>query len=213
MGARQDNVYQKTKVTINFALVTICGTKKFALALEVINCPSPPAGSKIHSPRMRIIAHGILLAALYSVACGFLPASIRSTRSKIAIESSYRLWRMNVMNPVHTASVEHAPRPTETPRRMEGVSSTKPASGLLDVLTKWSFGTQDSGIPLPYSVVEGDPPQHCNLITKEHLDTLNRDGVVIVKRVLDQGWINYLRKATDWQVRNTQKIAARFSAE
>jgi len=79
---------------------------------------------------------------------------------------------------------------------------TRPPVGLVDLLTKYSWGMQDPKIPLPIPVIEGQPPEHCPKVTQEHLDTLARDGVVLVKGVLNQKWIDYLREVTEWQIKH-----------
>jgi hypothetical protein len=93
--------------------------------------------------------------------------------------------------------------------RTEQTSETKvkknpvrPPVGLMDLLTKYKWGMQDPQIPLPISVFEGQPPEHCPKVTQEHLDTLARDGVVHIKGVLDQKWIDYLREVTEWQIKH-----------
>jgi hypothetical protein len=91
--------------------------------------------------------------------------------------------------------------------KAEPSSSTRPGIGLWDFITNWHWGTQDSKISLPIPVIEGQPPQHCNLITQEHLDTLARDGVVIIEGLLDEKWIDYLRRIIDWQVEHPHILA------
>jgi hypothetical protein len=93
------------------------------------------------------------------------------------------------------------------PQRTEGLSSTKPALSLWDFATNWHWGTQDPGIPLPIKVEEGQPPEFCDLITQEHLDTLARDGVVLIKGVLNKTWIDYLRRIIDWQLAHPHVLA------
>ncbi len=72
----------------------------------------------------------------------------------------------------------------------------------MDLLTKYHWGMQDPQIPLPIRVVDGQAPEYCDKVTQEHLDTLARDGVVHIKGVLDEKWINYLREVTEWQIKH-----------
>ena len=80
--------------------------------------------------------------------------------------------------------------------------ATRPGTGVIDLLTKYAWGQQNPGIPLPYPIAPGTPPEAAPMVTQEHLDTLARDGVVHVKGVLSQEWIKYLRDVTDWQIAN-----------
>jgi len=81
-------------------------------------------------------------------------------------------------------------------------SNTRPPVGFVDLLTKYSWGQQDPGIPLPIDAIPGQPPEPTNAVTKEHLETLYRDGVVHIPGVLDEKWVQYLRAITDWQIEN-----------
>lgn len=38
------------------------------------------------------------------------------------------------------------------------------------------------------------------MVTQEHLETLERDGVVHIPGVLSPAWVEYLRACTDWQI-------------
>ena len=91
--------------------------------------------------------------------------------------------------------------------RAEGISSTKPPLGIWEFATNWHWGVQDPGIPLPIKVVEGQPPELCTVVTQEHLNTLARDGVVLIKGVLNKSWIEYLRRIIDWQVSHPHVLA------
>lgn len=86
-------------------------------------------------------------------------------------------------------------------------SSTQPKVGVWELLTKWQWGFQDPNIPLPVPVVDGQPPEVCTAVTQEHLDILARDGVVLVKGVLNKPWIDYLRAISDWQIEHPHILA------
>lgn len=67
-------------------------------------------------------------------------------------------------------------------------------------LWEYNFGLQDHKIPLPHGIQERVTPQETYAITEEEIQTLERDGVVHIKGVFDEEWVNYLRKATMAQV-------------
>ncbi len=67
-------------------------------------------------------------------------------------------------------------------------------------LWEYNFGLQDPKLPLPHGIVERVSPPETYQITEEQIQTLERDGVVHIKGVFDEEWVNYLRKATGAQV-------------
>jgi hypothetical protein len=81
-------------------------------------------------------------------------------------------------------------------------SKVRPPVGIIDLLTKYHWGMQDPKIPLPIPVVDGQAPEKSDKVTQEHLDSLYRDGAVLVRGVLDEKWINYLREVTEWQIKH-----------
>jgi len=81
-------------------------------------------------------------------------------------------------------------------------STSKPPIGVWDLLTKYSYGQQVPAVPFPIDFDPDQPPQHYNGITREHLETLERDGVVHIEGVLEQHWVDYLRDITEWQIAN-----------
>jgi len=83
-------------------------------------------------------------------------------------------------------------------------ASTKPPIGLWDVLTKYEWGNQDPGVPLPYrdgvAIAAGAAPETTSAVTQAHLDELFANGVVHIPGVLTNEWVEYLRACTDWQI-------------
>ena len=67
-------------------------------------------------------------------------------------------------------------------------------------LWEYNFGLQDPGLTLPHGIVYGVTPPEKYTITEEQIRTLERDGVVHIKGVFDDEWIDYLRRATAHQV-------------
>jgi len=69
-------------------------------------------------------------------------------------------------------------------------------------LWEYNFGLQDPGIPMPHGITRDVTPPEKYEITDEQILTLERDGVVHIKGVYDEDWVDYLRKATAHQVDN-----------
>jgi hypothetical protein len=69
-------------------------------------------------------------------------------------------------------------------------------------LWEYNFGLQDPNIKLPHGIVADQTPPETFDITAEQIETLERDGVVHIKGVLDEEWVDYLRRATAYQVDN-----------
>jgi len=67
-------------------------------------------------------------------------------------------------------------------------------------LWEYNFGLQDPKIPLPHGIEQGATMPEKYQITEEQIQTLERDGVVHIKGVFDDEWVDYLRKATGEQV-------------
>lgn len=67
-------------------------------------------------------------------------------------------------------------------------------------LWEYNFGLQDPGLELPHGIVADVSPPEQYTITEEQIETLERDGVLHLKGVYDQEWVDYLRQATAYQV-------------
>ena len=68
-------------------------------------------------------------------------------------------------------------------------------------LWEYNFGLQDPQITLPHGIEERITAPEKYAITEEQIQTLERDGVVHIKGVFDQEWVEYLRTATGEQVK------------
>lgn len=69
-------------------------------------------------------------------------------------------------------------------------------------LWEYNFGLQDPKIPLPHGLIKDVSPPETFAVSEEQIRTLERDGVVLIKGVFDEEWVEYLRKATAFQVDN-----------
>jgi hypothetical protein len=69
-------------------------------------------------------------------------------------------------------------------------------------LWEYNFGLQDPNLDLPHGLVKDVSPPETFAITEEQIRTLEKDGVVLIRNVFDTEWVEYLRKATAYQVDN-----------
>ena len=67
-------------------------------------------------------------------------------------------------------------------------------------LWEYNFGLQDPGLTLPHGIIKDVSLPEKYEITEEQIRTLEEDGVVHIKGVFDEEWVDYLRKATAYQV-------------
>jgi hypothetical protein len=67
-------------------------------------------------------------------------------------------------------------------------------------LWEYNFGLQDPQIPMPHGIVERVTTPQRYHVSQEQIEILERDGVIHLRGVFDAEWVEYLRKATDWQV-------------
>jgi len=65
----------------------------------------------------------------------------------------------------------------------------------------YTNGVQSPPLMVPGSPQICDPPVPFQ-ITKEQIETLERDGVVHIKGAFDAEWLAYLRGITEWQIEN-----------
>jgi hypothetical protein len=62
-----------------------------------------------------------------------------------------------------------------------------------------AYGQQAAPVRLPPGVREGDPPLPFE-VSEEQCVALEEDGAVVIRGLLDEQWLAYLRDVTDWQV-------------
>ncbi len=90
-----------------------------------------------------------------------------------------------------TSSTTTVPTSMKSPKREKVLK--EPA------LWEYNFGLQDAKLTLPHGIQERITPPETYAITEEQIQTLERDGVVHIKGVFDEEWVDYLRKATAYQ--------------
>lgn len=69
-------------------------------------------------------------------------------------------------------------------------------------LWEYNYGLQDGEFKLPHDIMKDVSLPEKYEVTEEDIATLERDGVVHIKGVFDDEWVDYLRKATAFQVDN-----------
>ena len=69
-------------------------------------------------------------------------------------------------------------------------------------LWEYNFGLQDPGLTLPHGIQARVTAPEKYQLTEEQIQTLEEDGVVHIKGVFDEEWVEYLRSATGHQVSN-----------
>jgi hypothetical protein len=67
-------------------------------------------------------------------------------------------------------------------------------------LWEYNFGLQDHGITLPHGIEELVTPADTFTVTEEQIRTLEEDGVLHLKNVFNDEWVDYLRRSTGRQV-------------
>ncbi|GKY94628.1 hypothetical protein MPSEU_000428300 [Mayamaea pseudoterrestris] len=118
-------------------------------------------------------------------------ANVRTPVTRI-LQST--LTEQDVSSRQSTASSSPVSAPVLTGQRKKVV--TEPA------LWEYNFGLQDPQIPLPHGLVPDLSLPETYAITQDQIQTLEEDGVVLLKGVFDPEWVDYLRKATAFQVNN-----------
>jgi hypothetical protein len=69
-------------------------------------------------------------------------------------------------------------------------------------LWEYNFGLQDPSLTLPHGIVSRVTPPERYELTESQIQTLETDGVVLIRGVFDAEWVEYLRSATAHQVTN-----------
>jgi RecB family endonuclease NucS len=67
-------------------------------------------------------------------------------------------------------------------------------------LWEYNFGLQDHGLTLPHGIIDLKTSPETFTVTEEQIRTLEKDGVLHIKNVFDDEWVDYLRQATGRQV-------------
>lgn len=69
-------------------------------------------------------------------------------------------------------------------------------------LWEYNFGLQEPEITLPHGIARRETPPETFAVSDEQMRILEEDGVVHIRGVFDEEWVEYLRKATAYQVDN-----------
>lgn len=126
-----------------------------------------------------------LLIAVFGGARGFTPQRMSMSRS--TLEQSTRTdFEASVVTSSSTTSTMASPKREKILK--------EPA------LWEYNFGLQDPGLTLPHGIVDGETMPEKYTVTEEQIRTLERDGVLHIKGVFDEKWVDYLRQATGRQV-------------
>lgn len=139
---------------------------------------------------MKVSLAALLLfgqASAFTLPSTSSPSSSSSASSRLVLSQSTK----TVDAPTSDAAVDTAAATGKKKKVVE-----EPA------LWEYNFGLQDPKIPLPHGLVADVSPPETFAVTEEQIRTLERDGVVLIKGVFDEEWVEYLRKATAFQVDN-----------
>lgn len=154
--------------------------------------------------QLKIAVSLLVLLAGDNVAA-FTPARPPSVVQRSALFQSSEVLEREATATTTTTAVEQPkvqPESATTPTTT--TSGAKPREKVLKepALWEYNFGLQDPRLTLPHGIVQGVTPPETYEITEEQIQTLERDGVVHIKGVFDQEWVDYLRSATGHQVDN-----------
>ena len=138
----------------------------------------------------------LLVFLLAESACAFTStANSRQTSCSRLFQSSEVAEREATVVAEDTAS----PIQMETPTISSGQQKREKVVTEPE-LWDYNFGLQDPKLAMPHGIVEGVTPPEKYELTEEQIQILERDGVVHIKGVFDAEWVDYLKKATAYQV-------------
>lgn len=111
------------------------------------------------------------------------------------------LYQSSAVSETTAEKATEVPTSASPPSPERAMASPKREKILKEpALWEYNFGLQDPKITLPHGIVERVSAPERYEITEEQIQTLERDGVVHIKGVFDEDWVNYLRQATGAQV-------------
>jgi hypothetical protein len=153
---------------------------------------------------MANLSVALSLLLLVSQSTAFTPKPTKKSR----IMSS----SMQVLLSTRTADVVDTSSSSTSQRQSSGSSAEplqQPQSGIKrekilkePALWEYNFGLQDPGLTLPHGIEARVSVPEKYVLTEEQIETLEEDGVVLIKGVFDEEWVEYLRAATGHQVKN-----------
>lgn len=147
---------------------------------------------QLTSTTQAVAALGVAALAIATPAAGFVPSQnlpgASKSKSKLFQSSRTATPIGEVIEAVGSGVDEEEFEPTREKILKE------PA------LWEYNFGLQDPEIKLPHGIAKDTTAPEKFAITEEQIQTLERDGVVHIKGVFDDEWVDYLRRATAHQV-------------
>jgi hypothetical protein len=152
------------------------------------------------------LAIAALLAAQSSHAFTATSTSRRRTASFVSRKRIVLAQASSTLADTKTATTTTSTRDTASTTRSSAPSSPPKSrqqkQKVLDEPNLWeyNFGLQDPGIALPHGLQERVSLPETFEVTEEQVRTLEEDGVVLIRGVFDEEWVEYLRKATAYQV-------------
>lgn len=132
----------------------------------------------------------------------FLPCIIAFTPSRPQVFSKIELRQSTLKADSIAEKAIQEPTSSVEKNSVEKKSESFARKKVLDEPAIWeyNFGLQDPNLELPHGIVKDTTAPEKFAITEEQIATLERDGVVHIKGVFDEEWVEYLRKATAYQV-------------
>lgn len=139
------------------------------------------------------------MSSLLKLSILLLPCSLGFTPSKPQVFSRMNELRQSTIKAEGT-SINGKVVNGSAEKKSESSQSTKRKVLNEPAIWEYNFGLQDPNLSLPHGIVKDVTAPETFTITEEQIQTLERDGVVHIKGVFDEEWVEYLRKATAYQV-------------
>mmetsp|Transcript_5560 Transcript_5560/g.8551 ORF Transcript_5560/g.8551 Transcript_5560/m.8551 type:complete len:418 (+) Transcript_5560:129-1382(+) len=144
-------------------------------------------------------AAAVLSALLCTEVAGFAPIAPKAFSSKLSQSTQVAEVETTTVTPeAESTKVVEAEEKVESMIKPEKKDKIVTAPALWE----YNFGLQDPKLPMPHGIVQGVTPPERYVVDESFIETLERDGVVHIKGVFDDEWVNYLRKATAYQIEN-----------
>lgn len=149
---------------------------------------------QLTSTTQAVAALGVATLAIATPASGFVPSQplLGALKSKSHLYQSSRSITSTPIGEVIDAVNSGLDEEEFAPKREKILKEPE--------LWEYNFGLQDPDIKLPHGIVKDQTTPEKFTITEEQIRTLEEDGVVHIKGVFDDEWVDYLRKATGAQV-------------
>ena len=141
-----------------------------------------------------------LLVLLASNANAFSPSTSRTTTSLVSETSLFQSSETLTREETTTTTTTTANGDSSVVNGLDTGVKKREKIVKEPALWEYNFGLQDPGLSLPHGIVKGATPPEKFELTEEQIRTLEEDGVVHIKSVFDDEWVDYMRKATGYQV-------------